>query len=171
MISKLVYVYKRLFWSDEKYARKIGVQIGNGCSIATRFFGSEPYLIEIGDYVQVTKEDSFFNHGGAWVFRKEFPKFDYFGKIKVGNNVYIGNRTLVMPGVTIGDNVIIGAGSVITKSVSSNSVVAGVPARVIGGLVELQERLLPYNLNTKGLSYEDKKSKLLSLNDDLFITK
>lgn len=85
------------------------MKIGKGCAIGTIKFGSEPYLIEIGDYVQVTTDVSFSTHGGGWVFRRKHPKFDFFGKITIGNNVYIGNRAMIMPGVTIGNNVIIGA--------------------------------------------------------------
>ena len=53
------------------------------------------------------------------------------GGIKVGNNVWFGGNVCVMPGVTIGDNVVIGAGSVVTKNIPSNTVAAGVPCKVI----------------------------------------
>ena len=54
---------------------------------------------------------------------------DKLGKIKVGNNVFIGKDATIMPGVTIGDNVVIGLGSIVTKDVESNSVVCGIPAK------------------------------------------
>src|SRR5690606_38437325 len=102
MINKLKILYNLIFLSPLQYARKVGVKIGNRCRISTRYFGSEPYLIEIGDHVQVTAGVKFFTHGGGWLFRDELPYFDCFGKIKIGNNVYIGNNCLIMPGVTIG---------------------------------------------------------------------
>lgn len=51
--------------------------------------------------------------------------------VTIGNNVWIGANATILPGVRIGDNVTIGAGAVVTKDVSENVVVAGVPARVI----------------------------------------
>ena len=65
------------------------------------------------------------------VFRKENPNFDFYGKILIGNNVNIGNDVVIMPGVRVVDNVVIGAQSVITKSIPSNIVVAGIPAKFI----------------------------------------
>jgi serine acetyltransferase len=76
-----------------------------------------------------------------------------------------------MPGVTIGDNVLIAAGSVVTKSIPSNVVVAGNPARYICSLDEYIEKNLPYNIDSKSLSQKDKKKLLLSFPDDKFIKK
>lgn len=171
VMNRIKSLYRRYMWSCERYARYIGVKIGKDCSIATRYFGSEPYLIEIGDNVQITNNVKFFCHGAAWVFRKKYPQFDFFGKIKIGNNVYIGNNALVMAGVTIGDNVIIAAGSVITKSIEDNSIVGGNPAKTLGSVDDLGIRMAKYNLNTKGLNYEDKKKFLLNLDNDKFIIK
>lgn len=54
--------------------------------------------------------------------------------IKVGNNVWVGGHVSVMPGVTIGDNSVIGAGSVVTRDIPANVVAAGNPCRVIRAL-------------------------------------
>ena len=51
--------------------------------------------------------------------------------VRIGNNVWIGGSVTILPGVTIGDNVTIGAGSVVTKDIPSNVVAAGNPCRVI----------------------------------------
>ena len=51
--------------------------------------------------------------------------------VTIGNDVWIGRRVMIMPGVTIGDGCVIGAGAVVTKDIPSYSVAAGVPAKVI----------------------------------------
>ena len=57
--------------------------------------------------------------------------FDVFGKVTIGDWVYIGTNSLIMPGITIGDGALIAAGSVVTKDVPEYSIVGGVPAKVI----------------------------------------
>ena len=51
--------------------------------------------------------------------------------IHIGKNVWIGSNSTILPGVTIEDNAVIGAGSVVTKDISENMVAVGSPARVI----------------------------------------
>lgn len=171
MIKFLINQYRMKFWNREKFARYIGVELGNNCSINTTSFGSEPYLIRIGNNVQITAGVKFFTHGGGWIFREKYPKMDTFGKIVVGNNVYIGNNVLILPGVTIGDNVIIGAGSIVTKSLESDSVYAGNPARYVSSVEKVLDFNLKFNLDTKGMSSKEKKDLLLSLSDNYFIKK
>lgn len=94
-----------------------------------------------------------------------------FGKVKLGNYVYIGSNSLIMPGVTIGDNTLVAAGSVVTKSLPSDIVVAGNPARYICSIDEFIDKSEKYNTNTKGMSTEMKKEYLQNLSDDMFVTK
>lgn len=171
MIKKLYSIYKRLFWDSEKYARCIGVKIGEDCNIQKVSFGSEPYLIDIGNHVQITSGTKIFTHGGGWVFRKQFPELDYFGKVTIKNNVYIGNNCMIMPGVTIGNDVIIGAGSVVTKSIPDGKIAAGNPARIVGETNDFVEKIKQYDVGSKGMNYEEKKKYLLSLGEDRFIRK
>lgn len=56
--------------SPERYARHIGVKVGKHCLISTRYWSSEPYLISIGNNVQITDRVSFHTHGGVIVFAK-----------------------------------------------------------------------------------------------------
>ncbi|MBO3078328.1 acyltransferase [Mammaliicoccus vitulinus] len=127
-----------------KAAKKIGVKIGKNCrflNVTSSTFGSEPYLITIGNHVTITRGVSFITHdGGVWVFRNKEKNIDVFGKIKVGNNVFIGLNSLILPGVTIGDNVVVAAGSVVTKNIESDSVVGGNPARKIRSIEEYREK-------------------------------
>ncbi|MDN3492047.1 acyltransferase [Winogradskyella bathintestinalis] len=171
MIKRIRKLYRNKFWSSEKRATFLGVKIGYGCDIQAVSFGSEPYLIEKGNHVQITKGTKFFTHGAAWVLREKYPDIDFFGKIRVGDNVYIGNSALILAGVTIGSNVIIAAGSVVTKSVSDNQIVGGNPAKIIGNIEEFEKSILPFNLKTKGKSFSEKREILLSLNENRFIKK
>ncbi len=171
ILSELINLFEKNVLGCESYAKKRGVEVGENCKIATTSFGSEPYLISIGNHVQITNGVKFFTHGAAWVFREEMPDFDVFGKIKVGNNVYIGNNALIMPGVTIGNNVIIGAGSVVTKSVENDNIIAGNPATVIGNVQDLKERLSAFNLKSKGMTFQKKKEFLLSQPKERFLRK
>lgn len=57
--------------------------------------------------------------------------WEYDAPITIGDDCWLGGSVIVLPGVTIGDNVIVGAGSIVTKDLPSNTVVAGNPARVI----------------------------------------
>lgn len=171
IIQKIIKSFKKRFYHPLKYAKEVGVTIGNNCSIRTRDFGSEPYLITIGNNVEVAARVRFYNHGAAWLLRDLDPKFDFFGKIEIGNNVYIGENSIILPGVTIGDDVLIGAGSVVTKSIPNGVIVGGNPARIIGDLGKFRAKIFAYNLSIKNLSPREKKMFLLSLSEDKFIKK
>lgn len=171
MFRKLKRIYERYFLSAEQYARRQGVSIGKNCLIATRNWGTEPYLITIGDNVQITSNVAFFTHGGSHVLRQIDPKFDMFGKIKVYDGAYIGAHSLIMPGVVIGEGALVAAGSVVTKSVAPKTVVGGNPAKVLCSVDDFYERNLRYNLSTKGMSSSEKRAYLLSLPDDKFLKK
>lgn len=128
---------------NERYARLVGVRIGQGCRILTRHFGSEPFLIEIGDRVTLSEDVLFINHDGStWLMRDGRGRRQKFARIRIGSDVFVGARSILMPGVEIGDRVVVGAGSVVTRSVPSGLVVAGNPARVITSFNELRQRQL-----------------------------
>ena len=156
------YIYKRIMCllNPVKYYRKIGVKIGQGTKIyskETDMFSSEPWVVSIGDNCHITAGCRFLTHdGGILIFDKtQMDGFVLVGDITVGNNVYFGIRTIVMPGVNIGDNVIIGAGSIITKDIPSGSVVAGVPARVIKSTEEYLSKILDAKKGNNPRFYHD----------------
>lgn len=157
--------------SPEDHARRLGVSIGKGCLIATRRWSSEPYLITIGNNCQITEDVWFHTHGGGNVIRSIIPDYDSFGKICIEDWAYIGSGSHIMPGVTVGKGALVASGSIVTKSVPPGVVVGGNPARVICTVEEYIERNLKYNLNSKGLSYEEKKTLLMNLPEDKFIKK
>lgn len=171
MINKILNLYRKKMYSPERYGRYLGVKIGVNCSIRTKEFGSEPYLIEIGDRTEIASRVRFYNHGAAWMLRRIDSNADFFGKIFIGNDVYIGENVLIMPGVTINNNVIIAAGSVVTKSVLENSIVGGNPAKVIGETSKFVEKHIKYNVSTKKMSYQEKKKHLLGLSNEIFLKK
>ena len=112
-------IYKILLLkaNDERrinYLRKLGVKIGQRCRIRTMSFSTEPYLIEIGNHVAVAAGTQFITHDGAtWVFEDEVDGGGIFGKIVIGNNVFIGIDCILLSNTSIGDNCIVGAGSVV----------------------------------------------------------
>lgn len=120
-------------------AKHFGFKIGTGCRFTGKkiSFGGEPFLVSIGNNVTITPGVKFQTHdGGVGLFRKEYPGINVFGKISVGNNVFIGEDSMIMYGVTIGDNVVIGARSIVTKDIPNNSVAVGTPAKVIKSIDE-----------------------------------
>jgi acetyltransferase-like isoleucine patch superfamily enzyme len=115
-----------------KYLRKQGMKIGQNCLINTMSFSTEPYLIEIGNHVAIAGGTEIITHDGAiWCFREELTHADVFGKIKLGNNVFIGDNCTILPNTIVGDNCIIGAGSVVRGKFPENSVIIGNPAKVV----------------------------------------
>lgn len=170
-----IHFLSRLYWryvaSPERYARHIGVSIGKNCLIATRNWPSEPYLITIGNNVQITNCVSIHCHGGGQVVRKQVPDFDVFGKVVIKDWAYVGAYSQILPGVTIGEGALVAAGSVVTKSVDPYTVVGGNPAKYISTVNEYYEHNKQYNIGTNGYNRQKKKEILLSLTDDKFIRK
>lgn len=153
-----------------KWAKYIGVNIGENNLIGKCHWSSEPYLITVGSHCQLTT-CRIFTHGGGQVVRHIDPSFDAFGKVVIGDYVYIGTNALILPGVTIGDHVLVAAGSVVTKSIPSGVVVAGNPAKIICTIDDFYARNKKYNTKTKGLNSKEKKQYLLKMREDMFIKK
>lgn len=152
-------------------AQKAGLHFGKGNHFYSVFWGSEPYLITIGDRCQITEGVKIFTHGGGHVLRYKIPNFDCFGKVSIGNDVYIGNNAMIMPGVTIGNNVIIAAGAVVCHSVPDEVVVGGNPAKILSSIQQYKEKNIGFNTESKFLSAQDKKKLLELLPDERFIKK
>ncbi|MGN0182438.1 MAG: acyltransferase [Candidatus Ornithomonoglobus sp.] len=145
-ILKLIFKEKTDSESYIKYLRQLGVKIGKGtyirapraCSIDT----TTPWLLEIGDYVKILKGVTILTHDFSWSVMAgiEGNILGGMSKVKIGNNVFLGMNSTVLRGVTIGDNVIIGAGAIVSKDCKPNSVYAGAPAKYICSLEEFYEK-------------------------------
>lgn len=94
---------------------------------------------------------------------EDMKKADYFGKIIIKDNVHIGWNTVIMPGVTIGYNCIIGCGAVVTKDIPDNSVAVGVPAKVIESVEDYCNKKKDSCVMTKSLNLLEKKKYLLEI--------
>lgn len=117
MVKKIWRVLCKVFMSPKKYAKHIGVKFGSNCLIATKNWSSEPYLIEIGNNVQLTHNVSIHTHGGGHVARYKEPNFDIFGKVIIKDGAYISAYSQIMPGATVGEGSLVAAGSIVTRSV------------------------------------------------------
>lgn len=150
MLKKL---FKKLIYKERcdsetyiKYLKKIGIKIG----VETKIYSprniiideQKPWLIDIGNNVQITDGVRILTHGYDWstIKVKTGKVLGSSGKIRIGNNVFIGVNTTILKGVTIGDNIIIGANSLVNKNCIEEGVYAGNPARYIMSLDEYTKK-------------------------------
>ncbi len=113
--------------------KRMGVKIGNNCNFQNEIIidFSHNWLIEIGNNVTLAPRVHILAHDAS---TKIFLNYTKLGKVKIGDNIFIGAGAIILPGVEIGNNVIIGAGSIVTKSIPENSVFSGNPAKFICSL-------------------------------------
>tara|TARA_B110000908_G_C10088699_1_gene372954 strand:+ start:201 stop:746 length:546 start_codon:yes stop_codon:yes gene_type:complete len=172
MIKKIILKITETYWNLKldtiSQARKRGAKIGTNCRVYTRNFGSEPWLIEIGNNVTVTSEVTILTHDGSTcLFNDKNGRRFLFQKTVIKNNVFIGVKSIIMPGVVIEDNVIIAAGSVVTKSVPSGVIVAGNPAKIIGDYDINKSKVLSSYLSELDIDYtKTYKERILEVVDE-----
>ena len=137
LLVKICMFDSRLYIS---FLRKKGVTIGEG----TTFFGhvtvdtQRPCLVEIGRNCNLSDGVFIITHGYDWsVLREKFGEMlGSSGKVVLEENVFVGINALILKGVKIGRNTIIGAGSVVTHNIPANCVAAGNPCKMIMTLEE-----------------------------------
>lgn len=147
--------------------RKEGVKIGFETHIFSNIASSEPYLISIGDNCTISTDVSFLTHDASvGLFWGRDKVSDICGEISIGNNCFIGNRSILLYGVSIPDNTIVAAGSVVTKSIGeSGCIVGGNPAKVIGRVDNFINKSKEYGLSLHGLSRMERRKKILISNN------
>lgn len=135
-----------------KFFRKHGVKIGENCLIYSNILTSDSYLIELKNNVCVSIDVKFVTHDFS--VKKVLPdKANLFGKIIVGNNCFIGERATLLYGVELADNIIVAAGSVVTKSFTeSNIIIGGNPAKKISTWEQFREKSKDFAQNCADVS-------------------
>lgn len=151
IILKIHTVWKNIYKKTYiEICKSRGMKVGKDVIfIEAPAFGSEPYLIEIGDCTKITAGCTFINHDGAMYVIRSMEKFvdaRNFGRIKIGDNCFVGNNCIFLPGSQMGNNCILGAGSVLNSSMPDNSVYAGTPAKFICTIEEYGDKALLNNI-------------------------
>lgn len=126
-----------------------GVSVGNNVSLTGKVrVGSEGYLVSIGNNVTIAGADILTHDGGIRVIRRLYnrPELKKLGEVNIKDNSFIGKNSIILPGVSIGPNSIIGCGSVVTKDVPENTIYGGNPARYICSIEDYKEKCLNINL-------------------------
>jgi acetyltransferase-like isoleucine patch superfamily enzyme len=148
--------------------RRAGLTIADDCRMdGMPSFGSEPYLITIGRHVAMSDEVAFITHdAGIRLFRHQerYRNVLKYGRITILDNCLIGYRVTILPGVVIGPNSIVSAGSVVTRNVPPNTVVAGNPAVPVMTLEQYAQWALAATPQYDPAEYRrDKRAALLKM--------
>lgn len=124
------------FYCDYGY----NIEVGDNCYFNMNCVILDGAKVTFGDNVFVAPSCGFYTAGHPFDVEQRNAGLEYAYPITVGNNVWIGAQVCVLPGVTIGDNSVIAAGSVVNKSIPSNVLAAGNPCRVIREITEEDKR-------------------------------
>ncbi len=121
----------KLKW--ERYLKKLqakGLVIGSGSQILEPCFldPAHCFLIHIGENCTLAPGIRILAHDAS---TKRHLGYTKIGRVSIADNCFIGSSSIILPGVSIGKNSIIGAGSIVTRDIPSNSVAAGNPIKII----------------------------------------
>jgi acetyltransferase-like isoleucine patch superfamily enzyme len=154
----------RLHRDPVRYFRSHGAEIGEGVEIfgANLFtFGSEPYLVSIGNKVTISHNADFITHdGGLRVARSKYPNAYLYGRIKVGDQCFLGAHCVLLPGANVGAGSVIGSGSIVTGEIPPGVVAIGAPAKPIKSVEEYVQAKKHLWIDTKGLTPDAKRELL-----------
>ena len=117
--------------------RRRGVKIGKNCHLYSNEIDyGHGYLVEIGNNCTIT-HTTILTHDAS---TKIFTGYSKVGKVKIGDNVFIGHGAVILPNVTIGSNVVVGTNTVVRKDIPDNCVVSGNPAKIICSIEEFTQK-------------------------------
>ncbi len=143
----------------ELFAELIGQELDEGFSLFPPFNADYGRNIRVGKNVFINSGCCFQDQGGIEIgdnaligqqvviaTLNHYLQPDKRGNmfpvpVKIGNNVWIGAKATILPGVTIGNGAVIAAGAVVTKDVPENTVVAGIPARIIKNIKDRRTKI------------------------------
>lgn len=150
-----------------QYYRSKGVNIGKNTRIFSSPVTSEPYLITIGNNVTISTNVKFITHDNS--ISKVIDAYsDIIGEISIMDNCFIGANSILLPGIKIGENTIVSSGSVVTKSyLNGNVVIGGNPAKVICSINEYKEKVKGRALDTRGMTYKEKREYIINNKEKL----
>lgn len=133
--------------------------IGEHCFYQSTILPAEPFLVSLHNNVAISAGVRLITHSVAHVvYDYQEDKKDYIcrhGKIEIKDNVYIGADAIINFGVTIGNNVIVAAGAIVTHDIPDNSVVAGVPAKIIGTYEDAMKKHKEYSKKYNELGFKE----------------
>lgn len=139
MLRKIKLKIKRIFrrWGTVEELRRKGAIIGDDVVLWTdKIDKGHAFLLEIGSHVTISDARILLHDGST----KRVTGYSRVGKVRIGNNVFIGADAVILPGVRIGNNVIIGASTVVTSDIPDDSIVVGNPSRIIGTYKEFENK-------------------------------
>ncbi len=161
-IRKIRKIYYQLTGNDEAFVQLKIQQFresGGTCGENFKFYcpmPTEPYLITIGNDVTIAGGTVLLTHDNS-VIKCDLDATDYFGRIHIGDQCFIGFNSIILPGITLGENTIVGAGSVVTKSFPEGHVViAGNPARILCTVEDFREKKRNISIN---MDAEDRRAR------------
>lgn len=124
-----------LDWAEMLKRRGDFYAVGAHCSVDPHALIFDRHAIRFGDNVRMATCTLLGHDGSVNMINRAFGlRLDNVGKIDIRDNVYIGYGAIILPGVTIGPNAIVSAGSVVRSDVAEGDVVSGVPAKRVGRL-------------------------------------
>ena len=139
--NRMVRIFKSICRPDgylwAEYLKRYGglYSMGEGCNVQANTVFTDPAYTRLGNNVHITGCTIFGHDGSVAMIRQAFGiGIDAVGKVDILDNVFIGHGSIIMPGVTIGPNAIVAAGSVVTRDVPPGSIVGGVPAKLISSV-------------------------------------